>query len=288
MHMRSKTWLSRLVGVNPEREGVIPASQLPLDARDLAERYGVSVPLMDEFMARFAPGRVAENRYKADADTMLFIHIPKTAGVSVGKSLQQGFDGFHGVQWDDVPRSFRQATRTATYVQSTERKRQVIMGHFGWPEMQVWRNHEMPLKCGTILRDPLARLVSNYNYNCSEVHPDNQRFKSKFPTLASYAEQMPFDPQLTQAIGLLDSFETALKKFVAHYTFLGVTERLSRSLRHLGRSHGLPSLPEYRENMGRSGADACVSPELQHLVERRSVNDLRMHRLVMELYDAEQ
>lgn len=257
-----------------------------LNANRLANEFGVSEDIMARFIERFAPSLVAPDSYRAAADTMLFVHVPKTAGVSVGKSLREAFDQVHGVEWDNVPQSFRKAAREALYTQTSTEKRQVIIGHFGWSQTQMWRNNEIPMKCGTIFRDPVARVVSNYNYNCSSAHPGHETFSARFPTLKSYAWQIPLDVQMTQTIGLIDSFQTALAKFVAHYTFLGVTEHLSASLRHLGRSHGLPDLREYRENVGMKKAAEEVAPELRARIEMRSHNDLKLHRLLTRLYSA--
>lgn len=255
-----------------------------LTASRLALEFDVPEELMERFVDRFAPARVAADSHRAGADTMLFIHVPKTAGVSVGKSLREAFDRFYGVEWNDIQKSFRKVTREALYAQTRGQTRQVIIGHFGWPQVQMWRNHEIPLKCGTIFRDPVARVVSNYNYNRSSAHPAHETFVSRFPTLESYVKQVPLDVQLTQAIGLIDSFETALVKFLAHYTFLGVTEHLSASLRHLGRSHGLPDLREYRENVGQPRTGDEVAPALRARIEDLSHNDLKIHRLLDRLY----
>lgn len=268
---------------NEQSEKVVNKTSLNADL--LAQEFGVSEALMAKFLDRFAPSHVVANRFAAEADTMLFIHIPKTAGVSVGRSLREAFDTFRGVEWNNIAQSFRQETRAATYAQTSEAKRQVIMGHFGWPEMQIWRNNEMPMKCATIFRDPIARTISNYNYNCSSRHPANQNFKNRFPTLEAYVRQIPLDAQLTQSIGLINSFENALQKLISYYSFLGVTERLATSLNHLGRSHGLPTLNEYRENIGKTASDSDISPKLRKIIENRSHNDIKIHRLIMRVYD---
>lgn len=287
MESRARSWMPRLTGRSSPNRSPSAAGSSSTDAHSLAKQYGVSEPVMENFLTRFAPRRVAEDAYKSSNDIMLFVHIPKTAGISLGKALQQAFDVFYGVRWNDIPKSFRETTRTATYAKSEGGKRQAIMGHFGWPELQVWRNHELPLKCGTIFRNPLARIVSNYNYNCSTAHPDSSNFKSRFPTLQSYAQRVPLDAQLTQAVGFVDSFEGALRKLSSYYTFLGITENLPKSLRHLGYSHGLRNLPEFRENVGNQNAAAEVAPELKEIIDGRSINDAKLHRLMMQIYDAQ-
>lgn len=253
-------------------------------AGDLAREFGTSEKVMATFIARFAPSCVAPDQFREDADTMLFVHIPKTAGVSVGKALQQCFDHFHGVEWDRISASFRQATHRAAYEQTRAASRQVIMGHFGWNEIMVWRNHDLPLKCGTILRNPVERLISNYNYNCSDRHPARENFMQRFPTIESYARGAIRDVQLTQAIGYVASFEGVLLKLLQNYSFIGLTERLPQSLAHLSRSHGLPQIPEYHDNVGTRPADG-LHQQVSEFVHKRNHNDIKIHQLMMRLYD---
>lgn len=250
----------------------------------LAQEFGVDPEVMTRFVDRFAPAKVAENRFRQDAEVMLFIHIPKTAGVSVGRSLREAFDRFHSVEWNNIAQSFRHSARQALYQQIHSAQRHVVMGHFGWPEMQMFRNHDMPLKCGTFLRDPVDRTISNYNYNCSAAHPANQQFRNRFPTLQSYVESLPYDVQVTQALGFVSSFENVLDKLMRYYSFIGVTEYLSASLSHLGRSHGLSRLREYRENVGQSRRQNDVPAEIVQQITDRSLTDARLHRLMMQLY----
>jgi len=251
--------------------------------QNLAKEFSVAEDTMNEFINRFSPKMVKDNAYASASDTMLFVHIPKTAGVSIGKSFQSTFDKFHGVQWDNIGPSFRQSTRLAAYGQSHQELRQVIMGHFGWREIQLWRNHEMGIKVGTIFRDPVERMISNFNYNRSNVHPGHEAFNKQFPTIEGYVRAVDLDFQITQAVGFISSFDEALRKFIKYYTFLGITEMLSESLDHLSRSHGLGRMREHRENIGRNKI-STVSDEVISLIRSRSHNDLKLHRLLMTIY----
>lgn len=256
------------------------------DARQLADEFGVPQALMTAFIDRFAPARVAADQFRASAEVMLFVHIPKTAGVSVGHSLRDAYDHFHGVEWNNIPHSFRQVARDALYRQTRQPERHVIMGHYGWPELQMFRNHDMPLKCGTFLRDPIARTISNYNYNCSEAHPANEQFRNRFPTLESYIQELPNDVQVTQSVGLISSLQNAMEKLVKYYSFIGVTEHLSASLMHLARSHGLAKLREYRKNIGSPTSTSDVAQHLVNQITLRCHNDKRLHDLMLRLYRA--
>ncbi len=238
------------------------------------------------FKQRFNPSDVAERSYYDDNDICLFMHIPKTAGTSVGKALQASFDVFHSVAWTHVGKSFRAKTKKALYARTRSAQRQVLMGHFSWIEVQYWKNQELPIKLATIIRDPLARFVSNYNYNCSSSHPLNGQFRERFPNMEAYARQLESDHQLNVMIGAFYSFDHALELLCKYYTFIGVTEHLGASLDHLRLSHGFENnVVEYRENTAsRPTAVADVSDAVRNIVLERSHNDIRLHKLIMSFY----
>lgn len=241
---------------------------------------------LSAFQARFDPKKIKPNAFQADNDVILFLHIPKTAGMSVGKTLQKAFDQFHPVSWENVGQSFRFRTRRALYERSCNKCRQALMGHFSWVEIQYWRNQELPIQCATIIRDPLTRFVSNYNYNCSDVHPGNADFRERFPTMEDYAVQLPNDYQLYTMIGAFFDFDHALEKLTKYYSFIGVTENLGASLTHFQHSHGLAnSLREHRENTGKTPPKDEISDLVRKIVEKKSRNDLRLHQLVRDFYN---
>lgn len=239
------------------------------------------------FRARFDPAATAPGAYAEPDDIVLFVHIPKTAGVSLGASLQSAFDRFHGVKIAREGRSFDAMAARALRIRSERPCRQVIAGHFDWGRIEAWRAMGRPAKAISVVRSPLERLVSHYNYNSSARHPDREAFRRKFPTLLDFAKTRPADPQLRQLIGPFETFEEALEKLAAHYTFLGVTERLDKSLAHLALSHGLPPMTQERRNAARRAVAAETIPaEVREVVTGRSVNDRRLHALLLACYDA--
>lgn len=239
-----------------------------------------------EFQRKFNPSQMVRNSYYDDNDIVLFVHIPKTAGMSVGKTLQQAFDDFHPVSWQDIGKSFREKSRLALYQRMLKPRRQILMGHFSWPEVQFWRNQELPIKCASIIRDPVARFLSNYNYNCSERHPNRKQFRKRFPSIEAYAEKLSYDFQLTRLIGEFYSFDHALELICKYYSFIGLTEHLRASLESFSHSHGFDfPLQEHRENVGTSLMPLEeVSSSVRDLVLEKNQNDLRLHELLMSYY----
>ncbi len=247
----------------------------------------MSGDILRAFEDRFDPARVPADAFYDDSDIILFAHIPKTAGMSVGKALQEAFDVVHSVGWENVHQSFRSKSRQALYARSNRKCRQVLIGHFGWGEIQVWRNQELPIKSATVIRDPLARFLSNYNYNCSPKHPDNESFNARFPTIEDYARDLQIDYQTHLLIGLFYDFDHALELLTKYYSFIGTTEHLGASLEHFRISHGLKGpLHEHHENAGTIPAPAAadVPPHVREMVEEKSRNDMRLHALVSGFY----
>ena len=241
---------------------------------------------LSAFQARFDPAKVAPNAFKTNNDVILFLHIPKTAGMSVGKTLQNAFDQFHPIAWENVGQSFRFRTRKALYDRSCNTCRQVLMGHFSWADIQYWRNQELPIQCATIIRDPLDRFVSNYNYNCSDAHPGSAEFRERFPKMEDYAHQLPNDYQLYTMIGAFFDFDHALELLTKYYSFIGVTEHLGASLTHFQTSHGLAkTLREHRENKSQTLVQVEIPDLVRQIVDAKSRNDLRLHRLVRDFYN---
>lgn len=245
-----------------------------------------TLPPLQAFEERFCPSKVPAGYFSDPNDILLFMHIPKTAGMSVGKALQEYYDVFRPVAWENVGQSFRKRSREALYARSISPKRQVIMGHFSWADVMFWRNQELPIKLATIVRDPLERFVSNYNYNCSPRHPNHAIFRERFPSMEHFAHQLGHDFQLTTMIGAFYSFDHALEQLTRYYSFIGVTEQLGDSLAHFRRSHGLEGdTREHRENAAPTPTRVEeVNDAVRNIVLERSHNDLKLHALVATFY----
>lgn len=256
-----------------------------LEVKVLADEYRVNVATMAAFVDKFAPCRVPPREYDSRSDIILFVHIPKAVGVSIGQSFQEAFDIFHGVAWDNIPQSFREATQRAIAEQARADVRQVIIGHYGWPELRAWLNNEMDMKCGTVFREPVDRLVSHYHYNTSDKHPAHVPFKNRFPSFESYLHTVDHDVQLNQALGMSSSFQNILQKLTRHYTFLGITENLAASLDYLSYSHGLRAMKDLRKNVGKKGKPS-LNEELLDVARRKCVNDTAIHTFLSRIYSA--
>lgn len=122
-------------------------------------------------------------------DLWFFVHIPKTAGSSFRAELAEmlapnanvtAYDGTHDAF--DV------------------RRRRAIAGFAA--DRTPWRFASGHMPCAmlgpvaargaklfTMLRDPVARVISDYRYQTTPQHPDHAAFRARCPTIEAYLDE---------------------------------------------------------------------------------------------------
>lgn len=250
---------------------------MPLDLSD------VDADLLDAFADRFDPRRAKDGMFASDDEIMLFVHVPKTAGTSLGGTLQEAYDLFRPVAWDNPKDSFAEQVEAAYADRSVGR--QVIIGHYGWNVIRPQVKQGRVVQCGAFVRDPAERLASNYDYNRSAAHPRREEFSAKHPTFEDFIDFLPANFQSLRLAGHGADLGRVIQTAVKHYTFIGLTEAFGASLDHFGRTHGLDGLTEMQKNRAsRGGPRTQLTPELRERIYEKHAEDLRLVRLLKGFY----
>ncbi len=193
-----------------------------------------------------------KNLFKEEDDVTLFVHIPKTAGMSLGAGLFKCFDEVHPIPWNDINTASNKVFhKIADSLAYEEKIRRIVPGHFKFQHMKSYINNQVPFKAISFMRDPVKRMISNYNYNCSEAHPPHVEFKGKFPTLRDFVTTRPKDEQLKQLVGIYSSYGQAFDLLTSYYQFIGLTEFYEKSTKLLSLSFGLAEIETYKVNQAK-------------------------------------
>jgi hypothetical protein len=220
------------------------------------------------------------------SDTVIFLHIGKTAGSTMRQILKRQFRSSERMTVRARRRPREETLADFARMPEADRLRpRLIMGH------TVFGLHEhVPRPCSyvTMVRHPVKLAVSQYRYVLrTPGHRHHARVQGM--TLEEYVESgfaLEMDNSQTRAIagdvgtpygGCTDEMlKTAKRNLADHFPWVGVTERFDESVVLLGRTFGWKDVRYVPANVARSSAPP--TSEQTALVER-------MNRLDLELYD---
>jgi hypothetical protein len=198
---------------------------------------------------------------------VLSIHIPKTGGSSFQKTLQQlyGEDSFQRLDFtvrEAGGRPNMKATnRTSQELLDRIDSRgelpsdiRVLHGHFHYEDFTRFFELDSGTRVVTWLREPVRRIVSNYNYILSTFHRETeltprseQHFKRLVKSLLEFARH-PRDVHL---------YADYLRgRDLSEYDFVGVMEAYEDELIRLGKILGVTEIPQFNVNQARQKAPA--------------------------------
>ena len=233
---------------------------------------------IDGFLAAAAPG---------DAP-LVFVHAPKTAGTSLRAELAARRQPEVHITVDHADTSRRFADRMDAAVQAFIEQAEAAPVRFASGHLL---GHHLPLIAAalpgarfvTLLRDPVARLLSDYRYSASPRHPNHAAFLARVPSFAAYVErasernkmaQHLLPPELVQRADPADCVAALLRR----YAFVGVQEMYPISFRVLTALLGRPAWPSLRENVGPAdGPPMEVPPALVARIRELHAVDVALH-----------
>ena len=217
------------------------------------------------------------------SDPCIFVHVPKTAGTSLRTELVAMLQPDVNIEVDytDTTRDFHRRMDDAVqaFIEQAEAAPvRFASGHIFGRHVTRIRSHFPAARFVTFLRDPVARLVSDYRYQRSPKHPPHQEFIERVPSLEAYVElqgeQEKHAKHLVPAdIRLLNDPQECIDFILRSYAFVGIQEMYPISFRTLTALLGGARWPKVRENVT-EGSETVrqVSPALVSRI--REVNRL--------------
>ena len=173
-----------------------------------------------------------------------FLHIPKTAGSSFRRTMMARFPGsLHLDMWQDGPNPHR--TEPETVVAEFTRSGAFASKLFCATHVpfRYWTllATQPDTKLITFLREPTARLISDYRYQGTERHPRYQEFRAKFPDFNRFFRDKSAINRMTKHLAAFanEPVDAIIDRLETDFALVGTQEEYDLCLRLLLAGLGL-------------------------------------------------
>ena len=227
-----------------------------------------------------------------DRETLFFLHIPKNSGTTLNTIIRENYRSVFIVSWDKSSPNHAENI-LAEKPSSVFAGYEVVRGHFPYGLHEALPS-ETPFTYFTMLRDPVKRTWSQYNYLRSD-----STYINKHPDLKSYLNDLSLDdycrkdhldvPNHTftdnaqvrymsgvadsKPFGSLDEADLAIAKQHLGSMHFGLTEEFNRSMLLLQHSLGWKRILFTRQ---KEGSHKAVSPTPDEIESLEACNQLDM------------
>lgn len=248
--------------------------------------------ILDQFFAgRFDAWVAAAGR----PPLWLFVHVPKTAGSSLAADLAPQIGPYRSIHIDHADRSRPAPARYDVAVAEFLAAR--AEAPCGFASGHVLQRHVASIQAAvpgtalfTMLREPVARLVSDYLYQRSAMHPLAEQARARAPDFQAFLA-LP-GPRNRAARHLVPmsiiragDTEAALAHVRRHFVFVGVQDRYALGFRALTALFGASRAPVERRRVNEAAAEEraaiqsqLADPALQARIAADNAIDLAIWR----------
>jgi len=227
-------------------------------------------------------------RDQSDRDGLLWVfqHIPKTAGSSFRQEIAARLQPDANIHADHADRSRRAADSLQDALERfvvayPQRQHRFASGHLRHAHVQRIASLGPQVRLVTMLRDPVARMVSDYRYMRTPSHPTFQDVIARYPSLADYVADPVTHNKMFKFLRPRGNSSVAdvIADMERRFSFVGTQDDYSLALRTLLRLLGVDASPKVHTRRTVDSADNAVD-ELEQLrprLEEANALDRALH-----------
>ncbi len=221
---------------------------------------------------------------------IVFVHIPKTAGSTFKRIIMNQYsEGEYIPIYNraDIEQNFTNHFHTD--------KVKAIFGHFFFPDFIQGEIDIEQHKLMTFLRNPVARVISNFHHSLQSDKPKTIEYMKDLQTLEKFAAwkgQLNIQTQFISGLNIADfnkdpekGYEIAEKNLRKYFSLIGITERFDESMTVIYDRLPWQKKPYISYNVRNSLSKQSVDTETKKLIEKLNYLDLKLYNLGNELLD---
>ncbi len=237
---------------------------------------------------------------KSPAQTLIFLHIPKTAGTTLHQIMDRHYsiDQIYWVQATQVAESI---TAFKNFPEEKRRQFKLIKGHMGFGLHQVVAQ---PCTYFTLLRDPVKRIISHYYHVLRTpnhyLHQIVTEDKMDLKTFVSSGISLELDNGQTRLIAAANGdedesiefgcastelLETAKQHLQEHFSVVGIMEEFDRTLLLLQKKLGWQNILYARKNTGqnKNSQKPDISADTLAAIQQQNSLDIELYKFAKHL-----
>ncbi len=228
---------------------------------------------------------------KEKTDLWVFHHIPKTAGSSLVAELLANATPYHNIVPDYLDVKTPHSVKIKNAVNLFLKKQKTIhfnsvSGHLFPTHLQQIKEKNSQSKIFTYLRHPVKRIISEYYYSCSPIHPLHQSFREKYPLFNDYIND-PIEANKQAFYMFQDrniNAKDALKLMQEQYDFIGLQELYTDSFSILSNIIWDGSIPKARKRVTTSSKKKPLTENMINKIISNNALDMKLYTAVTEVY----
>lgn len=229
------------------------------------------------------------DRYFAEASQgtplWLFVHVPKTAGSSMQMEMAAISQPSANIEIDytDTTKPYHLLFDEAVQ-RFIDRQNQTpyrsATGHVVARHTEMIRQAIPDLRCFSMLRNPISRIISDYRYQCSQMNLAREQFIKTTPDFSTYIARKHVHNKTATALvpkPIVEARddEAAINFVMENFAFIGLQEMYPVALRTVTTLMGAPRAPEARVRVN-TETENTVELTPQEEAELKQLNSVDM------------
>ncbi len=218
--------------------------------------------------------------------TWLMVHVPKTAGSSLGTELAAMLRPNYNINVQNADPALKHAARfdaaVAKFLETqTTTPHRFVTGHITGDHAEQIMGAIPGVRALAMLRHPVARFVSDYRYQRTPMHSDPEGFIARYPDFPTYVNTHRITNKITSHLvpkRILDTRDAAacIDHIVKTFSFVGLQEAYPISFRTITTLVGSPSRATERKRVNTPSSDNSVemTPELEKTIRDNNPIDM--------------